>query len=357
MSDRKHVIRTTLDLIAAGFAGPNQREDLDRLMQQYAVGITPALAELVDPEAGLADPIAAQFVPTTAELVRDPAENDDPIGDDAHSPVHGVVHRYLDRCLLKLVSICPVYCRFCFRRETVGPAHGSQLTGSELDAAFAYIAQHPEIWEVIITGGDPLILSARRLEEIARRLEPIDHVKVVRWHTRVPVVDPERVDEAMVSALRSSGKSVYVALHANHPRELTPAARQACARLIDAGVVMVSQSVLLKGINDDVATLDALMRAFVEIRVKPYYLHHPDMAPGTGHFRVPIARGQEIVAQLRQRLSGLAMPTYVLDIPGGHGKIPIGATYLRESGDGYEATDRKGNTHHYRDCCAIPREG
>lgn len=357
MSDRKNVIRTTADLVAAGFADPAQREDLDRLMEHYAVGITPAAAELIDRSAGLADPIAAQFVPTMAELVRDPAENDDPIGDEAHSPVQGVVHRYHDRCLLKLVSICPVYCRFCFRREKVGPAHGSQLTSNELDSALAYIAQHPEIWEVIITGGDPLILSARRIEEITRRLEVIDHVKIVRWHTRVPVVDPDRVDEAMVRALQSSAKTIYVALHANHPRELTPAARRACARLIDAGVAMVSQSVLLKGVNDDVDTLEALMRAFVETRIRPYYLHHPDLAPGTAHFRVPIARGQEIVGQLRQRLSGLAMPTYVLDIPGGHGKVPVGPAYLGEgAAGGYEVTDRKGQTHHYRDCCAITGE-
>jgi len=356
MSDRKHFIRTTADLVAAGLAGSTRREDLDRLMQQYAVGITPAMAELIDPEAGLADPIAAQFVPTVAELVRTPAERDDPIGDEAYSPVHGIVHRYRDRCLLKLVSICPVYCRFCFRREMVGPAHGSQLTASELDAAFSYIAQHPEIWEVIVTGGDPLILSARRLKEITGRLEAIGHVKIVRWHTRVPVVDPGRVDEDMASALRSSGKTVYVALHANHPRELTPAARRACARLIDAGVAMVSQSVLLKGVNDDVDTLEELMRAFVEIRIRPYYLHHPDMAPGTSHFRLPIARGQELVGQLRQRLSGLAMPAYVLDIPGGHGKVPIGPAHLRDGVDGYEVIDRKGNTHRYRDCCAMTGE-
>lgn len=356
MSDRKHLIKTTADLIAAGLAKPEQQDDLDLLMQRYSVAITPAIAALIEPQAGLADPIAAQFVPTFAELVRDPAEEDDPIGDDVHSPVRGIVHRYPDRCLLKLVSICPVYCRFCFRRETIGPTQGGQLTSAELDLAVRYVEQHPEIWEVIITGGDPLILSARRLGEITRRLAAISHVKVIRWHTRVPVVDPDSVDHEMVSALRSPDKSVYVALHANHPRELTASARLACARLIDAGIAMVSQSVLLKGVNDDVDTLEALMRAFVELRVKPYYLHHPDMAPGTGHFRLSIARGQEIVGELRQRLSGLAMPTYVLDIPGGHGKIPIGPGYLREDGTGYEATDRKGITHRYRDCCATPEE-
>lgn len=359
MSDRKHSIKTTAQLISAGLAAPDQRAGLERLMQNYAVAITPAIAGLIDPEAGAADPIAAQFVPDLAELDRHPAENDDPIGDDAHSAVPGIVHRYPDRCLLKLVSICPVYCRFCFRREMVGPGQGGQLTAAELDAAIRYIGQHPEIWEVIITGGDPLILSPRRIRDITGRLAAIPHVRVLRWHTRVPVVDPERIDDGMAGALRHPDKSVYIALHANHPSELTAAARNACARLIDAGIPMVSQTVLLKGVNDHPDTLETLMRAFVETRVKPYYLHHPDLAPGTSHFRVPIARGQEIIAGLRQRLSGLALPEYVLDIPGGHGKVPIGPEYLRASasGDGYEVTDRKGMTHHYSDCCAIPGEG
>lgn len=359
MSDVKQTIKTSAQLIDAGLAPPDQRAGLDRLMESYAVAITPGIAALIDPKAGTADPIAAQFVPSLAELDRHPTENDDPIGDDAHSPAPGIVHRYPDRCLLKLVSICPVYCRFCFRREMVGPGQGSQLTGTELDDAIRYIGQHPEIWEVIITGGDPLILSPRRIRDITGRLAAIPHVRVLRWHTRVPVVDPERIDEAMAGALRLRDKSVYIALHANHARELTAAARNACARLIDAGIPMVSQTVLLKGVNDHAGTLEDLMRAFVETRVKPYYLHHPDLAPGTSHFRVPVARGQEIVAELRRRLSGLAMPEYVLDIPGGHGKVPIGPGHLRTSasGDGYEVTDRKGVTHSYSDCCAIPSEG
>jgi lysine 2,3-aminomutase len=227
----------------------------------------------------------------------------------------------------------------------VGPAGLGTLSGEALDEAFAYIAAHPEIWEVILTGGDPLVLSPRRLAELMERLGAIDHVKVVRFHTRVPVVEPERVDAAMVEALKTSGKAVYVALHANHPRELTPKAREACARLVDAGIPLVSQTVLLKGVNDDPATLEALMRAFVETRVKPYYLHHPDLAPGTSHFRLSLAEGQALVRALRGRVSGLCQPAYVLDIPGGHGKAPVGPCALDL--DAGTVEDRNGVRHLY----------
>ncbi len=198
---------------------------------------------------------------------------------------------------------------------------------------------------MILTGGDPFMLSPRRIADVTQRLGAVPHVKVLRWHTRVPVVDPGRVSPELVDALKSSGKTVYVAVHANHARELTDAARAACARLVDAGMPLVSQTVLLKGVNDDAETLAALMRAFVEARIKPYYLHHPDLAPGTGHFRLSIEEGQAIVGELRGRLSGLAQPTYVLDIPGGHGKVPVGPSYVDE--DGRLIVDPGGNLHHY----------
>jgi lysine 2,3-aminomutase len=203
---------------------------------------------------------------------------------------------------------------------------------------------------VIMTGGDPLILSPRRIAAITDALSAIPHVKVLRWHSRVPVVSPERVTAELCNALKSPTQAVYVALHANHPRELTMDARAACARLVDSGIVMVSQSVLLKGINDDVATLDALMRAFVETRIKPYYLHHLDRAPGTSHFRTTIAEGQELMRQLRGSLSGLAQPTYVMEVPGGHGKMPVGPGYLATRQGGYTITDYQGQTFVYDDC-------
>lgn len=342
-------LRTIGQLVDADLVPAEQGERLRQVADRYAVAMTPAMAALVE-RSDPNDPIARQFVPDAGELVTAPEERADPIGDAVHSPVEGIVHRYPDRVLLKAVHVCPVYCRFCFRREMVGPQGLGMLAPEALDAALAYIADHGEIWEVILTGGDPLVLSPRRLGAIMERLSAIAHVKAVRFHTRVPAVDPARVDSQLIEALKASGKATYVALHANHPRELTAEARAACARLIDAGIVMLSQSVLLRGVNDDPDVLAELMRAFVETRVKPYYLHHPDLAPGTSHFRLTIAEGQALVAALRGRLSGLCQPTYVLDIPGGHGKTPIAAGMIEDRGGGcYSVSDFRGKEHAYRD--------
>ena len=322
-------LRSAAELIEAGLAAPGQLAALEAVAGRYAVAITPGLAELIDP-ADPADPIARQFLPNAAELEATLLERADPIGDEAHSPVAGVVHRYPDRVLLKLTHSCAVYCRFCFRREVVGPEGQGTLSPAELDAALDYIAGRPDIWEVILTGGDPLVLSPRRLREAMVRLAAIPHVKIVRIHSRVPAVAPERITEGLIEALKAGGQTVWVALHANHPREMTPAARAACARIIDAGLPMVSQTVLLKGVNDDPETLGALMRAFVETRIKPYYLHQGDLAPGTAHLRTSIEDGQAVMRALRGAVSGLAQPTYVLDIPDGHGKVPIGPGYLSD---------------------------
>lgn len=341
-------LRSVGALIETGLVAPAAREALDAVAARYAVSVTPAMAALIDP-ADPDDPIARQFVPDAVELVTLPHELADPIGDEAHSPVEGVVHRYPDRALLKLVHACPVYCRFCFRREMVGPG-GDALTGGKLEAALAYLAGRRDIWEVIMTGGDPLILSARRVREVAQRLAAIDHIKVARWHTRVPMVEPDRITADYAAALRIPGKASYIAIHANHPREFTPAARTALARLADAGHVLISQSVLLRGVNADVATLSALMRAFVENRVKPYYLHHPDLAPGTASFRLSLEEGQALVKSLRGHLSGLCQPTYILDIPGGAGKIPVGPAFLSAcetpAAEAF-AEDRHGERHLY----------
>ncbi len=343
-------LTTPGDLIEAGLLPAQRREEAARVAARYAVGVTPAMAALIEP-SDPRDPIARQFIPDARELDVHPAEREDPIGDGAHGPVKGVVHRYPDRALLKIASVCPVYCRFCFRREMVGPALGQALSARELAAALDYIRNSPAIWEVILTGGDPFVLSPRRIADVTAALGAIPHVKILRWHTRVPAVAPERVTAGLVEALRSAGKAVYVAVHANHPRELTGAARAACARLADGGVSLVGQTVLLKGVNDNVETLEALMRAFVEARVKPYYLHHPDLAPGTAHFRLTIAEGQALTRALRGRLSGLALPAYVLDIPGGHGKVPVGPGYATEgAGDGeWTIADPRGRTHIYED--------
>jgi len=349
MTHLRQTLRTATDLVDAGLAPAHAEADLARVADRYAVAITPAMAELIDSRDD-GDPIARQFVPDVHELDQAPEERADPIGDHVKSPVKGIVHRYPDRVLLKIVGVCPVYCRFCFRREMVGPAAEANLTTAEIGAALAYIRAHPEIWEVILTGGDPFVMSPRRMEDLTQALGEIAHVKIIRWHTRVPVVTPERVTADLVAALGSSRKSVYVALHANHPRELTAAARNAVARLVDAGIPVVSQTVLLRGINDDADTLEALMRAFVEARVKPYYLHHGDLAPGTAHFRTTLAEGQALMHALRQRLSGLAIPTYVLDIPGGHGKVPVGPAYL-DAHDGV-VSDPRGHLHRTDGSCA-----
>ncbi len=341
-------LTTPKALIEAGLAGPERLADLEAVAERYAIGLTPSLAALIRPDEP-GNPIASQFIPDARELVRDQAETDDPIGDDARSPVKGLVHRYPDRVLIKLVAVCAVYCRFCFRRERIGPGSGS-LSAAEFGAALDYVRNHVGIWEVILTGGDPLTLSLRRIALATEAIAAIDHVKTLRWHTRLPVAAPERVTAAMARALSAGGKTVVVAVHANHPSELTAAARAACRRLIVQGLMLVSQTVLLKGVNDDVETLEALMRAFVEAGVKPYYLHHGDLAPGTAHWRVGIETGQELMRALRARLSGLAMPTYVLDIPGGHGKVPIGPQSIRPDGAGrHVVTGPQGEEHVYVD--------
>jgi len=320
-------LREPADLVARGLAPAASLVDLENVAARYAVAVTPDIAALID-TSDPDDPIARQFIPNAEELRAQPGEDADPIGDHAHSPVDGIVHRYPDRVLFKLVHVCAVYCRFCFRREMVGPGKASALSPAAYRGALDYIRAHPDIWEVILTGGDPLMLSPRRLAEVMADLAAIDHVRIIRIHTRVPVADPARLSAEMVAALRVKGATTWVALHANHARELTDNARAACARMIDAGIPMVSQSVLLRGVNDDAVTLEALMRAFVECRIKPYYLHHGDLAPGTSHLRTSLARGQQLMRDLRGRVSGLCQPDYVLDIPGGHGKAPVGPNYL-----------------------------
>jgi lysine 2,3-aminomutase len=343
-------LRSIAQLRDAGLVPAEQTTALEKVAARYAVAITPAVAQLIDRDDPN-DPIARQFVPDPAELVSQPNERADPIGDDAFSPVEGIVHRYPDRVLLKLIYSCPVYCRFCFRREMVGPGGRASLTAHKRAVAYRYISQHPEIWEVILTGGDPLVLPPSLLRDVVGTLATIDHVKIVRLHTRMPAVAPERITAELVEALRAPGATTYVALHANHPRELSPAVRAACALMVDAGIPMLSQTVLLRGVNDDVDTLSALMRAFVECRIKPYYLHHPDLAPGTGHLRGSIAAGQDLMRQMRGRVSGLCQPAYVLDIPDGAGKVPVGPNYIAATADGaeqgYEVRTINGGLHAY----------
>ena len=334
------------DFGPAGLVEPTRFEEIRRVADEFAVALTADMAALIDPTHP-ADPIAAQFVPSGAELEIANEERADPIGDERWAPVPGIVHRYPDRVLLKPTVLCPVYCRFCFRREVVGK-QPAMLDRSALDRAFDYIRQRPEIWEVIVTGGDPFVLAPRRLTRIVRTLDDIPHVAVIRFHTRVPVVDPRRVKPPLVQALAAE-KAVYVVIHANHPRELTPQAREAITRLSRAGIPLLSQTVLLRGVNDDAAVLEALFRGLVAVRVKPYYLHHADLARGTAHFRTGIRAGQRLVRSLRGRVSGLCQPTYVLDIPGGYGKVPITpcAASAGAGTGGWNVEDGTGLQHAY----------
>lgn len=350
--DRK-IARSALisveELVAAGYVAPDEAGALDEVARRFKVRIS---AEMLDAMQGAdGDAIGQQFIPSADELLTREEELADPIGDSAHSPVKGVVHRYPDRALLTPTHICEVYCRFCFRRETVGGE--GRLTDEELDAAIAYIRANANIWEVILTGGDPLVLSPRRLAAILKALGEIEHVQVVRLHTRVPIVAPGKISAELVAALRSF-PSTYVVIHANHAAEITDNVRSALARLADGGLPLLSQTVLLKDINDSAEALSRLFRLLVRNRVKPYYLHQTDLARGTGHFRVPIARGQQIMTELRGRLSGLCLPTYMLDIPGGHGKAPVSRGYIESTGipGEYRVEDFNGGRHIYRDISA-----
>ncbi|OBS54489.1 lysine 2,3-aminomutase [Methylosinus sp. 3S-1] len=340
-------MKSVADLVAAGLVAPEAAPALRAVEARYSVAVTAETAALLD-RADPRDPIARQFLPDARELDTLPEELADPIGDDAFSPVEGLVHRYSDRVLLKLLSVCPIYCRFCFRRESVGLGKGGSLSETALTRALDYIAERPRIFEVILTGGDPLALSARRLGLLAERLREIAHVAVLRIHTRAPTVSPDLVTPERLAALTASGKAVYMALHVNHARELTPRAREAIARIQAAGVATLAQTVLLRGVNDDADTLETLMRALTALRVKPYYLHHPDLAPGTAHFRLSIEEGRALHGELARRISGIALPAYVLDIPGGYGKVPLQSPHIERNPAGdWLVRDRAGRAHAY----------
>ena len=327
-------LRTVQNLVRSGLVPADTASALGPVEARYAIAITPAMQALI---RHVDDPIARQFIPHPDELLTYPYESPDPIGDDALSPLPGIVHRYPDRVLLKPLLTCPVYCRFCFRRERVGQAEGT-LTPTQTEAAIAYVRDRPAIREVILTGGDPLMLSPRRLGALLRALAAIPHIELLRIHTRVPVADPARVTPELADALDTGDLPVWTVVHANHATEFTPEANASLRRL---GTPLLGQSVLLRGVNDTSDALENLFRAMLRARVKPYYLHQLDPAPGTARFNVPIAEGRKLMAALRGRVTGLAWPTYVLDIPGGHGKVPIGPEYL----DGSEVRDPWGGRH------------
>jgi lysine 2,3-aminomutase len=327
-------ISTVDALIARGLAAPSAQTDLEKVAAEFSLRITPHVVSTLQSPA-----VAQQYVPSTDELLITPEELADPIGDAVHTPVKGITHRYTDRVLLKPTLTCAVYCRFCFRRETVGHADEA-LNAEELRLALRYIENHPQIWEVILSGGDPLVLSDRRLHSIAQKLAEASHVQVLRLHTRAPVADPSRITTDLMKALKSR-LATYVVVHINHADEITTEVKRAFALMVDNGIPLLSQSVLLRGVNDSVDALTTLMRALVANRVKPYYLHQTDLAKGTSHFRVPLAKGQDLMRHLRGPVSGLCQPTYIMEVPGGFGKVPVGPEYIRDD----KILDIKGQSH------------
>ena len=300
------------------------------------LAITPHTRDLIDWN-NPSDPLFLMSVPDERETIFSLEERADPIGDEAKSPIPFLTHRYPDRALIYTTFFCSLSCRFCFRREKTGSANPGP-TSVERERIYGYLRATPAIEEVILTGGDPLTLVDTALEDWLRHLREIPSIRRIRIHTRVPVNLPSRITDQLVALLRRSMDSTHplnIVTHFNHPREITPKNIEAIAKLVDHGIVIRNQSVLLKGVNDDPDTLERLFKQLVDIRIVPYYLHQLDLARGTNHFRVPIERGIEIMRELQGRVTGIALPRYVLDIPGGKGKIPLTHSYATKIGDRY----------------------
>jgi lysine 2,3-aminomutase len=306
---------------------PQERSQLRLVSIKYPLAITPYYLSLMNADDP-ADPIRRQALPAPEELSMASIGMEDPLAEGEHSVVPGLVHRYPDRVLMVLTDICPMLCRHCTRKREW--RHGGWVrTPAEVDAMLDYIREHKEVRDVIISGGDPLTLSTQRLEEVLAGIRRISHVEIIRIGTRVPVVLPQRVDDELCNMLSKYGP-IWLNTHFNHPRELTPEAAGACDRLLRAGVPVNNQSVLLKGVNDSVETQLKLCQGLLKIKVRPYYLFQCDDVAGTEHFWTPVETGVNIIQGMRGFTSGLAVPTYVIDLPNGGGKIPVQPDYVLE---------------------------
>jgi lysine 2,3-aminomutase len=301
-----------------------ERAGLAAARELFRVGVTPYYADLMDPDRDTC-PIRMQAIPRVAERAIRDEELRDPLGEDHHRPVTAVIHKYPDRVLLLAVDRCAIYCRHCNRRRLVGG--DDPPTASEIDAGIDYIARTPRIRDVLISGGDPLLLATPKLDALVARLRAIRHVEIIRIGTRIPVVCPMRIDDELVAALRRH-HPLFVNTHFNHPRELTPEARAACERMVDAGIPVGNQAVLLRGINSSVRCLRALMRSLLRSRIKPYYLFQGDTVIGTDHLRTPVDEAIALHRKLRGWMTGMGVPPLILDAPGGGGKVPIGGDYI-----------------------------
>lgn len=302
-----------------------EQDEISTCLGAFRMAITPYYASLIDP-SDPNDPIRRQAVPSIQETCADENDMCDPLGETADSPVPHVVHRYPDRVLFLVTLQCAMYCRHCTRRRAVGE-EDKPITEAQLQRAVAYIRAHTEIRDVLISGGDPLTMSTAKLEHIISALRAIDHVEIIRIGTRVPVVLPMRITSELTDMLRKY-HPIWINTHFNHPNELTPEAARACAALVDAGIPLGNQTVLLRGINDDANTMRRLLLGLVKMRVRPYYLYQCDLSCGIGHFRTRVETGIEIMHQLTGNISGYALPKYVIDAPGGGGKIPVGYDYV-----------------------------
>jgi len=324
-----HRLNTLEELQQVIHLTPAEEEGV-KAQHRFRLDITPYFASLLDPDDP-ACPIRRQVIPTRGELEGFQAAMVDSLGEEAHSPVHGLVHRYPDRVLMLVTTQCASYCRYCTRSRIVGDPK-AQFSRADYDAQIDYIANTPVVRDVLISGGDPLILPQRILEDLLRRLRAIPHVEVLRIGTRVPVFLPQRIDEDLVAMLRRY-HPLWMNLHFNHAREITPEVRRACGLLADAGIPLSCQSVLLAGVNDCANVMKELVHELLKIRVRPYYVYQCDLVPGAGHFRTPVSKGIEIIEALRGHTSGFAVPTYVVDAPGGGGKVPVMPQYLISQSD------------------------
>jgi lysine 2,3-aminomutase len=341
-------VRALADLERMFRLTDDERQAIELHKGALPVGITPYYASLVDPE-NPEQGLRRTVLPVMGEYLRSRGEADDPLGEDAHSPVPGLVHRYPDRVLLLVTNFCSVYCRYCTRARMVGSVGERSIRKHDLEKAIDYIAANPVIRDVLLSGGDPLSLDDERLEWILARLRAIPHVEFIRIGSKQPVVQPQRITPALTRILKRY-HPLWMSLHFTHPDELTPEVAEACARLADAGIPLGSQTVLLKGVNDDVPTMKSLVQGLLRIRVRPYYLYQCDPISGSAHFRTSVEKGIEIIRGLRGHTTGYAVPTYVIDAPGGGGKIPVSPDYVvGRDGDDLLLTNYDNGSYRYPD--------
>jgi lysine 2,3-aminomutase len=307
-----------------------ERDDISKVLRVFRMAVTPYYASLID-QGNPVCPVRLQAVPRLAETFADSGDQDDPLHEDADSPVPGLTHRYPDRVLLLVTNLCSMNCRHCTRRRMVG-FEDAHLSEEAVEAAIDYIRRTPVVRDVLISGGDPFVLSDERLESVIAKIRAIPHVEIIRIGTRTPVVMPMRVTEALVAMLRKY-QPIYVNTHFNHPKEITAEAKAACERLADSGIPLGNQSVLLRDVNDCPMLMKKLVQKLLSIRVKPYYIYQCDLSRGIGHFRTTVSKGIEIIESLRGHTTGMAVPTFVVDAPGGGGKIPVMPSYLITSNE------------------------